>query len=139
MKLSRNKLYILLAVSCVTGYAWLFSANNAFVESNFSNAGVCLVKHVTGIPCPSCGSTRSILSLLDGNLADALYWNPVGIVLLLILIIVPIWIFYDCFIRKDTLYNFYKKAEISLQQKKVAIPAILLMLVNWIWNIYKGL
>jgi len=139
MKLNRNKLYILLAVSCVTGYAWLFSGNTVFVESNFGNLSVCLMKHVTGIPCPSCGSSRSILSLLDGNMVDALYWNPLGIVILLIMIIVPNWIFYDCIIRKDTLFNFYKKAESFLQQQKVAIPAILLLLVNWIWNIHKGL
>lgn len=139
MKLNRNKLYILLAVSCLAGYTWLFLSNINAGENNNSNAGVCLIKHATGVPCPSCGSTRSILSILDGNIADALYWNPIGIVLLFIMIIVPIWIFYDGLTRKESMFNFYKKAEKALQQKKVAVPAIVLMLVNWIWNIYKGI
>ena len=29
-----------------------------------------------GIPCPGCGITRAYLSLLEGNIAEAFYWNP---------------------------------------------------------------
>jgi hypothetical protein len=46
---------------------------------------------------------------------------------------------YDWVSQKETLLQAYCKVEMSLQRKRIAIPAILLVLGNWIWNIYKGL
>jgi hypothetical protein len=104
-----------------------------------SENNICIIKHVTNIPCPSCGSTRSVLSLLQGNFIDAIYLNPIGLLLVIIMIIAPIWIFYDIITKKESFLNSYKKLEFLLQQKKIAIPSILLILSNWIWNISKGL
>ncbi|MDP2207253.1 MAG: DUF2752 domain-containing protein [Bacteroidota bacterium] len=97
------------------------------------------MKHTTNVPCPSCGSTRAIISLLKGNYLESLFCNPIGIMLAIIMIICPIWIFYDTLFQKDTLFNFYRKSEGIIRQKKIAISAIFLILLNWIWNIYKGL
>lgn len=55
------------------------------------------------------------------------------------MIIVPFWIIYDHILQKATLFNVYKKTELILKQKRIAIPAILLILLNWAWNIQKGL
>lgn len=135
MGISRNKLYILLTIACLAGYSWL--AFNYY--SPGSNAEACMIKHVTDIPCPSCGSTRSIISMLSGDITASLYWNPIGIIILMIMISVPFWILTDQLYKKDSLYLFYRKTEKFFKQKSVAIPAILLVLANWIWNIFKGL
>jgi hypothetical protein len=37
---------------------------------------VCLLRKFTGIPCPFCGSTRSLAALAHGEIAAALGWNP---------------------------------------------------------------
>ena len=37
---------------------------------------VCLFRRWTGLPCPTCGSTRMVESLLAGDLAGAVAWNP---------------------------------------------------------------
>jgi len=39
-------------------------------------AQLCLVKHITGLPCPTCGFTRGALSLLSGHPAQAWFYNP---------------------------------------------------------------
>ena len=39
-------------------------------------AQLCLVKHLTGLPCPTCGFTRGALSLLGGHPAQAWLYNP---------------------------------------------------------------
>jgi hypothetical protein len=135
---TKNKLYIFLGTSCLAGYIWLF-LNVIHADVNNHSDGVCLIKHVTNIPCPSCGSTRSIISILNGNIVDALYWNPIGLVLLLIMIGIPLLMIYDYLVQKDTLFKLYKKSEKMLQNKIVAIPAILILFLIWIWNIYKGL
>jgi len=36
----------------------------------------CWFRQLTGLPCPTCGATRSLLSLVHGNFAEALIRNP---------------------------------------------------------------
>jgi hypothetical protein len=37
---------------------------------------VCPLKHWTGLPCLTCGSTRLAEALLRGDLREAAAWNP---------------------------------------------------------------
>ena len=41
-----------------------------------SDATLCLLRNVTGVPCPTCGSTRAVLALADGRVLDAVLFNP---------------------------------------------------------------
>ena len=97
-----------------------------------------MIKRITNIPCPSCGSTRSVSSLLHGDFAGAIYWNPLGLVVLAIMIFLPIWLAVDLILKKDSLLQSYKSTEKILRKKTVAIPLIILVIINWIWNIYKN-
>ncbi len=135
--MTRKKLYTLLAVACLGGY--IYVGNTIFNVHNPDGFGVCIIKEATGFPCPSCGSTRSVLAILDGHFLEAVYWNPIGVVLSLILTITPFWLLFDVIKHQDSLLKFYTKIENLLRQKAVAIPAIALVLANWIWNYYKGL
>jgi len=72
-------------------------------------------------------------------MTDALYWNPIGFLLGIILVVVPLWLLFDVVFQKDSFFRFYKKSEATLEQKKVAVPLIILVLANWIWNIFKAL
>lgn len=139
MQSGRNKLYFFLLLFCLAGYIWFYTGYRSFPESGDKARIGCLIKHTTNVPCPSCGATRSAISLIKGDFAGSLYWNPIGILLVCMGVIIPIWISYDKIFRKDSLYLFYRKAEVFLRRKAVALPAILLIIINWIWNIYKGL
>jgi len=135
---SSNKLYSILLIACTAGYIWLYynySTNNT--ETYLGS--VCFFKRITSIPCPSCGSTRSVLTLLQGNLTTALYINPFGFVIALVMLLTPFWITIDIVSKKRTLFNFYQKIELELKKRYYAIPLILLVVTNWIWNIIKGL
>ena len=44
----------------------------------FRLPGFCLFKALTGVPCPGCGVTRSILALASGHFAEAWRANPAG-------------------------------------------------------------
>ncbi|MCH5256861.1 MAG: DUF2752 domain-containing protein [Lachnospiraceae bacterium] len=46
----------------------------------------CPMVIVSGLPCPGCGLTRSIVCLISGRLSQSLYINPMGIPIACILI-----------------------------------------------------
>lgn len=136
MQIQQNKIYYILFLTCLGGYVWILLSANYITSHETS---VCLLKNITGIPCPSCGSTRSVLSLVHGNMVDALYWNPFGFIIMTILIITPLWIIYDIILKRDSLLRLYRTIEIQMQKKIVYFPAITLVVMNWVWNIMKGL
>lgn len=41
---------------------------------------LCPLLATTGIPCPLCGATRSVVSLLRGDLVQSLTYSPLGVV-----------------------------------------------------------
>jgi len=120
------------------GYIWLAFSYHQNV-SNKNDFGICMFKQVTNIPCPSCGSTRSIIALIHGDVLGSLKWNPIGVILMLGMVILPFWVVYDKLTKKTSLVQVYNQSETFLKQKSIAIPAIILVLLNWMWNIYKGL
>jgi len=137
MPSGKNTLYYVLAAACLGGYVWLYLNLSMTEAMSKPSAEWCPMKRLTDVPCPSCGSTRSVVSLLRGNVSEALYWNPLGAVMALGLAILPWWIAYDFFKKERTLPAFYEKAEAFLKKKNVATAFVLLLLTNWIWNIFK--
>jgi len=133
--MNRNKLYVFIIIACVVGYSWI----GINLRYDTKSVGVCIIRAITGIPCPSCGSTRSVLAMVHGHVFDAVLINPFGIILSFLLLIVPFWIAIDLINRRNSFYVWYKKAEQIIKQKKVAIPLICLVLCNWAWNIYKDI
>ncbi len=126
-----------MGVGCGVGATWLIYNYKSYNLND--GLTLCLVKNVTGIPCPSCGSTRAVEALIHGNIIESVLWNPFGLLLTSLLVILPVWLLLDLSRRSDSLFNFYFWVETMLKQKKYAIPAIALATANWIWNIYKGL
>lgn len=133
---SRNKLYAILITACLAGYIWIYFGLQTINKSGFEG---CFIKQLTNIPCPSCGSTRSILLLMKGYFFEALITNPLGYFIATIMTLSPIWIIIDIATKNKSLFEFYKKIEETLRKRKYSIPLILIIILNWIWNITKGL
>ncbi len=135
MPITRNKLYAFMGIACSAGYGWLYYNYTSYLNSN--GFTVCIFKNVAGIPCPSCGSTRAVESILHGNVIESLLWNPFGVLLIIGFAITPIWLLKDIVKKDNSLYRFYQYIDAIFKRKKYAIPAIVLVLLNWAWNIYK--
>lgn len=134
--MTKNKLYAIVYIACFLGLAYLFYKTN---YSESSNLSFCMIKNVTGYACPSCGTTRAVQLFLRGEIAASVLMNPFGIVVAILMIISPIWILFDVITKKETFFFWYKKTEEIIQIKWIALPLILLVILNWIWNINKGL
>lgn len=137
--MSRTKLYTILSIACVAGYIWLFYGFQNSAAAGNHTVEVCFIKQATDIPCPSCGSTRSVNSLLHGDLSSAWFYNPLGYFIALVMLITPVWLIYDISLKKQSLLSFYIQIEAYLNKPRIAIPLVALVIINWIWNIIKGL
>lgn len=59
--------------------AWvLLVAAGAWVEATWSvPLETCLLKRISGHPCPTCGATRSVLAMLRGDWTGSLRASPI--------------------------------------------------------------
>jgi hypothetical protein len=137
--MTKNKLYLLILFACFLGYSWLLFLKLAPVKNSGLDLTVCIFKRVTSLPCPSCGTTRAVSFLFDGEIVKSLFLNPFGIISGVIMIVSPCWIIWDFITNQQTFKNFYIKTENIIKKKKIAIPLIMLVILNWIWNIHKQL
>jgi hypothetical protein len=133
---TRNGFYGLTLIGCLAG--WMLIAWNQFAATP-EQLSVCAIKHMTDIPCPSCGSTRSALAFFHGGIIKALNLNPMGIFVALFLLIAPLWILVDWSRQSDSFFRLWLWASGHLRRPVVYIPLALLMLLNWLWNIQKGM
>ena len=137
--MTKKNMYTFLACFLLAGYSWL-GGNLADSGETTSGPTVCLFKAATHLPCPSCGTTRALVLLMKGDIRNAVLINPLGLLMALALVIVPLWMAADSFRKTDSLFRWYTKAERLLAENKwVSVPAVAVVLINWFWNIAKGL
>lgn len=134
--MTRNKLYSIVLIACFAGFIYLFYSIHHLRNEAFR---VCIIKNVTGYPCPSCGTTRAVSFFLDGNITTSLLLNPFGILVAIMMFVFPVWILTDLLFKKDHFFRAYRKTEVIIRKPWLATILILLVLLNWIWNLYKQL
>lgn len=124
-----------MLIACFAGYGYLFYKLDNLQNETYR---VCIIKNVTGYPCPSCGTTRAVSLLLEGKIKASLLLNPFGILIAIIMTVFPVWVSTDVILKKDSFFKAYKKAESIIKKPWIASILILLVILNWIWNIYKN-
>ena len=94
----------------------------------------CAFKTITGLPCPTCGVTRTIIALSRGDVARAMFLNPLAAI--------------AC--AFGLLYLLYAAAVLALRlprfrptvsaagARRVRIGAVAVLVTNWIWLIATG-
>ncbi|MBO4840104.1 MAG: DUF2752 domain-containing protein [Bacteroidaceae bacterium] len=130
----RGRLYPLLLLLIACGYVWLLVSNDS--SRGFGWDG-CLTRYFFHIPCPSCGTTRAVYAVFHGKWIESLYYNPLGILLAAMMVVVPVWIIVDVLTGSATLLKAYCFIERKFQTWPYALAGILAILINWIWNLVK--
>ncbi len=93
----------------------------------------CPFKEMTGYPCPTCGSTRLVLSLFHIQLLRAFLWNPA---LFLLGVAAVFWYGYGLASQFSG-----KKLRISFSQKEcfwLKLLLLALFMVNWLYLVMAG-
>jgi hypothetical protein len=136
MQLNKNRLYVFLLTACFLGYVWLYY-NSTKQQNTVAQSFGCLFKKFTNVPCPACGNTRAVLLIAKGSFYQALIVNPLGYIVAVALLVVPIWIFFDVAFKKNSLYLFINNLP-KFATPKVTWLLVVLLLLNWAWNIVKN-
>lgn len=138
MMSDQKKFYYFTTSFLIIGFGWV-AWNLFYFQQSSPGLEICVLKNTTGLPCPSCGTTRSVLHLVHGDLYTALFMNPFGVLAFIGMIILPFWVLYDYWFAKRTLWTYYLEFIKFFSNKKFSFIVIVLVLLNWIWNIQKGL
>ncbi len=91
----------------------------------------CAFKGITGIPCPTCGSTRAVLHLSHGNIFTALAFNPLTSLCFLAAVLYFVF-------SLITLAPGMPRVGVALSEKEknaLRVGAAVLVLINWIYLI----
>lgn len=121
-----NKLILLIT---------LIGIGAIIILSHLFGFSICLFKALFHIPCPGCGLTRSFFSLMSLDFKSAFYYNALSIPLAIFFIIATIWLIIDLVRHKNT---FSQAMHFKLSKKMIAI-FVIITIINWIFNIYKGI
>lgn len=111
-------------------FVWLNLGATAIFLSAYLNRPVqlCLIKRLTGYPCPTCGFTRGALSLLHGHIVQAWLYNP-----LLFLVL-------GLFVAVTAIRVFFARGiKVSLTKNErlfAWLLVILLFFANWAYVIF---
>lgn len=62
-----------------------------------------------------------------------------GYIVAILMIVLPIWFAYDILFKRKSFYCFYVKFEEFITRKYILICLLLLLTINWMWSIVKGL
>lgn len=80
----------------------------------------CMLKSITGIPCPGCGGTRSVLCLIHGRIFSSLYYNAFATYTVIV---------YGIFLITQTLQRLTKGRIQGMKYKDGYIIAAVVILV----------
>ena len=72
------------AIATIVAGIWLVPTSDGVrLPDGRESPGACWFHEVSGVPCPTCGMTRSYASALHGDVGDAFHWHPAGPLVLL--------------------------------------------------------
>lgn len=95
----------------------------------------CTWHELTGVPCPSCGATRSVIALLRGKWTAALLMNPLVFLAAIGVALFDIYAAVVLAVRAPRLRCDGLSRRSANAIRVVVIAAIA---SNWVWLIHRG-
>ena len=94
----------------------------------------CAFKIITGLPCPTCGLTRTIIALSRGDVDRAAFMNPLAAILCAAGVL---YLLYAAVVLALRLPRF-RPIVSAAGARRIRIAAVAAIATNWIWLIATG-
>lgn len=112
---------------------WLPIVLGLIVFSQLLPTGTCVFHRVTGVPCLTCGVSRAISSLLAGDIAGMLYFNP------LIVLFSAGLVFFSLFKLLEFILSFHLNVRVGRKSALILrVFAVTMIAANWVFLIATG-
>lgn len=95
---------------------------------------LCTFKFLTGLPCPTCGLTRTVIALSRGDMGRALFMNPLAAVACLAGLA---YLVYAAAVIAFRLPRLRPRVT-PLDGRILRAAAVSLVAFNWLWLIVSG-
>ena len=96
---------------------------------------LCRFREWTGLPCPTCGSTRMVETLLSGDVVGAFLWNPLVFVALTGM---AIWALVST-ARVALGRRAVRVVTVPWERAGLRLLAVALLAAGWAWLIWRGI
>lgn len=120
--------YMILIIGILSGLTLL--GNNPYGQP------ICVWKNIFGIACPGCGLSRGVSAIMRGHFQQALQYNYLSYPLFVMLLIAFFCILYDLVTGKNFFYDWIHKIH---WHWSMFFIVLVIVLINWMLNIYRGL
>lgn len=116
----------------IAGAAWLALVGAAvyFAPRAEDAPALCTFKRLTGVPCPTCGTTRMTMALSRGDVASALALNPLMATLFAASLV---WL-----ILRLGCGRTITLATTKRQRRMLWLAAAIMLCANWVYLILAG-
>jgi len=106
---------------------WVRSADLLLAASTGQVAPLCLLKSLTGLPCPTCGFTRGMLTIVRGHPVRGWLYNPLLFsALALLAVALAGWLFWGRELR----------IHLTHRERTVAyLVGVVLFMADWLYVI----
>lgn len=122
---NRNRLFKFIILIIEMSFAYLTLFSNIKLH--------CIFKTIFNIPCPVCGLTRAFKSIIKLDLIGAFHYNALSVIIFVLLLVFNIYLIYDIVMNKKKTDQFIN----NLGKNYILI--IIILLINGIINIMRGL
>ena len=122
-----KRVFVTLVLTAVILWIW---AGDAVLAQPF-----CIFRRLTGVPCWGCGTVSVMQLLMHGKVIDALMLNPLSVVACFMVVAGMVIWWVDYFRHTHVLSSLSRKKLHPL----IIVALVVIVLLNWIWNIQKGL
>jgi hypothetical protein len=119
------RFWLLASIALVLG--WFFR------DFLLAQTSLCLFKSVSGIECPSCGSTRSVLAFLSGEIWLSLRYNLLGFLFGVLMLALPLLWFVEKVFKRVLIYALYVWLSIKFKRRRFLWFAVVLVVIYWIY------
>lgn len=93
---------------------------------------LCLFRRMTHLPCPFCGTTRTLAALSRGELISAFLFNPLACTLFILTLSTALFLLFYLPFQKEKKIQLWPKNG----SKYTVKISLLLILANWIYLVW---
>ena len=112
-------------------FAIIVIAAAGFIKPYMGLLPGCMFHRLFGIPCPTCGGTRSLAALSGFNIESSFYYNPLVMLGIMTLILFSLAVLMGIILKRRVRLSFS-----DIEKKLIRYSILFAIIANWAFLIF---